>query len=131
MNQKTALIVDDVPDFRFSVGLTLKNSGFNVLEARDGYEALEKLAGLTEAGYQADLIICDIVMPGMNGLDFLETIYFRDYQTRVIVMTGYGNRTIKDKLRKMGYHCIIEKPFSADALMHRVKSVFEQECQQK
>lgn len=126
MNQKTVMLVDGLPGFRFSVSLTLKTRGFNIIEASDGSEALELIAGRSLLDSGIDLVICDLAMQSMNELAFLEEMLVRRDQGRVIIISGYSSRDATEKIRKMGYNCIIEKPFSAEVLIHWVNSILNQ-----
>lgn len=122
MSKKTILVVDDEPKFRFSLGLILKNQGFNVIEAKDGVEALRFFSEASGQRPGVDLIITDIKMPGMDGLELLENIIRRKEKVRTLVMTGYGDRETTLKLQGMGIYGIIHKPFDAEHLMEMIAS---------
>lgn len=122
MSTKTILIVDDEPGFRFSVSLILRNQGFKVIEAGDGSQALEVMSWRSRSGNSVDLVISDIRMPGMDGLKFLENLSAGQDRTKVIVMTGYGNRETGQALERLGINRVINKPFSAEVLLESVYS---------
>ncbi len=125
MSTTTILIVDDEPGFRFSVSLILRNQGFNVIEAGNGIQALEVMSERSRSGEPVDLVISDIRMPGMDGLKFLENLPAGQNMTKVIVMTGYGNRESELALKRLGITRIINKPFSAEVLLDSVYSSFD------
>ncbi len=119
---KTILVVDDEPRFRFSLTLILKSKGYDVIEASNGLEALRKLSGAAENQTRVDLIITDIKMPGMDGVELLETVHRNRENFRAIVMTGYGDRDTLFRLNSLGIHEVIHKPFDADHLLAMVGS---------
>lgn len=123
MINKTILLVDDEPDFRFSMSLILKGHGYAIIEAENGIEALDMLAVQEKQESSVDLIITDLRMPGMDGLEFLKNLTEQKNKAKVLVMTGYGERETINKLTQLGFRTIINKPFSADTLMNNVNSL--------
>lgn len=105
------LVVDDDPDLRHTVASILKKRGFKVAVAADGPEALEYLRS-----HRSQMVICDIEMPKMNGLDILEVIKARFPDLPVIIMTGYGDTySVREALLR-GADEYISKPFTAQEL---------------
>ncbi len=123
MESKIILVVDDEPGVRFSVSLILSSKNFKVIEAESGIEALKILEERSSRNQYVDLVVSDIRMPGMDGLEFMKNMAAWQDKDKVIVMTGYGNREIVRQLHQMGYKRIIDKPFSADKLLRNVFSV--------
>ena len=78
--QKTVMIVDDVQSMRGLVSITLSNSGYNVIEACDGKDALSKLSGA-----RVNMVISDVNMPNMNGIDFLKSVKADTRSTRLFL----------------------------------------------
>jgi two-component system chemotaxis response regulator CheY len=115
------LTVDDSPSVRKLVQFTLKAKGFSVGSAEDGVEALEKLKS-----DNFDLIILDINMPRMNGLEFLEIIR-NDPQFAsipVIMLTTEGQDEDKDKAVSLGATAYIVKPFKPTQLLGLIGKIF-------
>lgn len=79
------LIIDDEPDFLDMLSLRLEASGLEVTVANSGRDGLEQLAGTT-----FDVVLLDMLMPGMSGVQTLEEIRARGHQVEVVVMTGHG-----------------------------------------
>lgn len=123
MNSRIILVVDDEPGVRFSVSLILSSMDFKVIEAESGIEALKILEERSSRNQYVDLVVSDIRMPGMDGLEFMKNMAAWQDKGKVIVMTGYGNREIVRQLHQMGYKRIIDKPFSADNLLRHVFSI--------
>ena len=118
---KKMLTVDDSPSVRKLVQFTLKAKGFSVGSAGDGVEALEKLKS-----EPYDLIILDINMPRMNGLEFLEKIR-QDPQFEsipVIMLTTEGQDEDKDKAVSLGATAYIVKPFKPTQLLGLIGKIF-------
>ncbi|WP_045211124.1 response regulator [Desulfonatronovibrio magnus] len=126
MSTKTILIIDDESDFRFSMSLILKAQGFNIIEAGDGIEALEKLSTLQEQNKNVALIVTDLRMPGMGGIELLERLSRHNNEIKVLVITGYGDRETTNRIKKMGYSQILNKPFSAEVLINQVNYVLSE-----
>jgi len=77
------LIIDDEPDVRERLGNILKRRGYYVFTAKDGREGLQKAIE-----NRVDIIICDIFMPNMNGVEFLREIREINLKAEVVVVTG-------------------------------------------
>lgn len=117
---KTILIVDDEAGIRTSVRGVLADEGYRVLEAEDGRDALELIAS-----EHPRLVILDIWMPGMDGIELLRHIRDSHPGTPVIVISGHGNIETAVTATKLGAFDFIEKPFSLDGLLHVVDRALE------
>ncbi len=126
MTKKTAvkkiLVVDDEEDILWSLKEFLVNKELNaqVITASSGEEALEKLAR-----ENVDLVITDIKMPGMSGLDLLVEIKNRFPYTSVIVMTAFLSSEIKREALLKGGMYVLEKPFDIKDLREKVMTVLQ------
>lgn len=117
---KKVLIVDDSSIVRMQVGRLLTEEGFTVVEAIDGLDATEKLASSPDA----KLIICDITMPRMSGLEFLSTIRKDGVQPVPIVMlTTEGRPDMIQKAKALGAKGWLVKPFKPEHLLSVVKKL--------
>ena len=117
---KTILIVDDEAGIRTSVRGVLADEGYRVLEAEDGRDALDLIAS-----EHPRLVILDIWMPGMDGIELLRHIRDSHPGTPVIVISGHGNIETAVTATKLGAFDFIEKPFSLDGLLHVVDRALE------
>jgi two-component system chemotaxis response regulator CheY len=107
------LVVDDSAMVRGQVARSLRAAGFEVDEAFDGIDALEKIA---EAG--PALIICDINMPRMSGIELLEHLGLEGTtRTPVVVLTTEGQPELIKRAKELGAKGWIIKPFKADLLV--------------
>lgn len=130
MNETTILIVDDEPQFRFSLTLTLMHHGYHVLEGANGLEALQILSENSESVRKIDVLVTDIKMPGMDGLELIRCIRqgsgpFTSSFTgpfKILVMTGFGDRETLSLLQELGVCGVIHKPFSGEQVIDAIRS---------
>ncbi len=110
------LIVDDEKSIRQVLADTLKQEGYEVKTAADGVEGLE-IAG----DFKPRVVLLDIRMPGLDGIQVLDKILSEDPTCRVIMLTAHGNiRTAVDTMSRGAYH-YLAKPFDLDEVVHVVK----------
>lgn len=119
---KRLLIVDDEETVTFSLYQTFINSTIDceVLTASSGDEALKRIEKS-----KFDLVITDIAMPGINGLDLLSLIKSRNPRTRVIVITAYGSDENEERAYHLGADFYLEKPFDIQELKSLVVNMIE------
>ena len=119
MAKKSILIVDDEEDLTWSISrhLSKNGNGLDVKCASSGNSALDILK---ERSF--DLIISDIRMPGISGLDLLSRVAETYPGVQVIIMTAFGSEVLEDQVQKLGTQYYIEKPFE---LRYLRKLVFE------
>jgi two-component system nitrogen regulation response regulator NtrX len=106
------LIVDDEPSILKSLSGLLTDEGFDVTTASNGYEALKIID--TES---PDLVLLDIWMPGIDGIETLKEIKKDNPLVQVIIITGHGNIETAVKATKLGAFDLIEKPLSIDKVI--------------
>ncbi len=113
------MVVDDDPNIRELIRLILKKEGFDVLEALDGGDALEKLDN-----NKTDLIVLDIMMPNMNGWEFCREVRsFCDIP--ILMLTAKGETSQKVKGFELGADDYLTKPFDPPELTARVKALMK------
>jgi two-component system response regulator AtoC len=116
------LVVDDELGLRHTLTLILQAEGHEVHSASDGASALERLA---EA--PADLIVCDVRMPGLDGLAFLERYQQMGGTALVLMMSAYGDDEAALEAIRRGAYDFIPKPFRADQVLLVVRKAIERE----
>lgn len=120
MSKARILVIDDEEIVRLSCKKCLVPEGYEVETASNGVEGLR----LAQAG-QYDLILTDLKMPDMDGMEFLAAVKGPQPQAKVIMITGYS--TVEHAVRaiKLGAHNYLEKPFTPDALLSAVRDALE------
>ena len=117
---KRILLVDDVPAVRFSIRAALEAAGYQVLEAPDGKEALALLDSQT-----VDLIVTDLWMPNLDGVELLKRLRAANANVRVIAISGGGTRkpsAVSAALAQTwGADAVLYKPFDNDDLVTEIK----------
>jgi two-component system response regulator (stage 0 sporulation protein F) len=109
------MIVDDEPDILLVLGEFLSNEGFKVLTAQDGLQAIEKIKT-----FHIDLVLLDMAMPGMNGIDALRELKKLKPGLSVIMITAYRDaEKVVEAFRLGAYDCIF-KPFDLKYLRQAV-----------
>ncbi len=114
------LIVDDDQSFREFLGLFLEKEGYRVLTAGDGFEALDLIEKETP-----DLILLDLRMPEMGGLEFLENVRQKGHETPVIVITAYASLDSAVKAKREGAYDYLPKPFRLEDLRRKLKEALK------
>ena len=109
------LVTDDEPDVRKLVRMVLTKAGYDVVEAEDGAKAIQML-NTGENRLMLDVIICDIRMPKVNGMEAIA--YFRKEYPRVplIVLTGFPDTDMATSLLRQGVTDYLVKPVEAEKL---------------
>jgi len=120
---KIILVVDDAASIRQTLAFSLEDSGYNVIEACDGLDALDKLDGQV-----IDLIISDVNMPNMNGVEFLKKVKEDDaYSTYrfipFIMLTTEAGAGMREEGKKAGARAWMVKPFKPEQLIDAVKKM--------
>jgi two-component system response regulator AtoC len=116
------LIIDDDAGLRKSLSLILSDAGYEVVQAEDGE------AGLAVAKEQSpDLILCDVRMPKLGGIEFVEAYRAMGGTALVMVMTAYGSLDLAMEAMKKGAYDYIPKPFGADEVLLTVRKAEERE----
>jgi len=120
---ETVLIVEDDASLRALAARVLESSGYNVLLARNGVEALALCAG-----YQGriDLVASDVVMPEMSGRPLVEKLAETRSETKVLFMSGYTDDDVMRRGVLDGRTAFIQKPFTATQFARKVRDVLDQ-----
>jgi len=119
------MIVDDEPDIRKVVRMTLQKAGYDVVEAEDGQKAIEVI-NTGENRLMLDVIICDIRMPKINGVEAIA--YFRKEYSRVpvVVLTGFPDINMATSFLNDGVVDYLVKPVEGEKLKAAVAKAMNQ-----
>ncbi|APR84094.1 sigma-54 dependent DNA-binding response regulator [Minicystis rosea] len=110
------LVIDDEPDIRETLDMVLALAGYEVSTAASGISAIERMK--TE---HFDLVITDLRMPGLSGIDTVEALRKLDPGLAVIVVSGYASEDATARCLAQGALCVMNKPFQLDELLQVVK----------
>lgn len=115
---KPILVVDDSPSIRHQVVFALRGAGFETIEATDGIDGLTKLDG-------AAIVICDIYMPRMSGLEMLEEMQKqgRHVGVKSLILTTEAEPRLMARARRAGAKGWIIKPIKSDVIVAAVKKL--------
>jgi DNA-binding NtrC family response regulator len=118
------LLAEDDAAMRELLARALRRAGFDVVEARSGYETLEWLAHgiIHEPPLWFDLVISDVRMPGYDGLNILASLRQVPVHVPVILITAFGTREVHAAAIKLGAFAMLDKPFDVDDLMTLVRA---------
>jgi len=109
---RCVLVVDDDDDVRSATASVIRLAGYKPLQATGGRAAIDLY---TERGRDIDLVLLDLAMPGMSGLDTLRVLRELDAEVKVVVCTGYGRHEVRELLQE-GAQGFLSKPFNAQQL---------------
>jgi two-component system, NtrC family, response regulator AtoC len=126
MSKNRILIVDDEKLISWSLATMLKKEGYEVDTAACGNEALEKLRD-----FKPELVMLDICLPDINGLELLKTFKAANEEIYIVMMTAYANADSAVQALKDGAEDYFGKPFNLDAVKHVVARAFEKRLLRK
>ena len=118
------LIVDDEESIRKALRLTLTKAGYDVVEADDGAKGIEVI-GADDNPLMVDVIICDIRMPKINGLEAIAYFQQQHPSVAVLVLTGYPDIQLATALLKQGVVDYLVKPVERDKLVASVERAMD------
>ena len=113
--QAQVVLIDDDPHLRGALSQTLDTAGLKVASLGDARD------GRTPAGGLAGVVVSDIRMPGIDGLELLQQLRARDSELPVILITGHGDIQLAVQAMRAGAYDFLEKPFPSEALLDSVR----------
>lgn len=116
---KTVMIAEDDPSTRRLYRFLLANSGYKVVEAEDGLTALELLKGTP-----CQLLITDMNMPRIGGLELVRQLRQQNFSIYVIMVTAFSTPETEKQAMKVGVNEYLTKPFEYEELERRVQNFF-------
>ena len=118
--QRTILVADDDASIRSLLKQLLSDEGYSVVEATTGTEVVEKVKDTNP-----DLVIMDVRMPELDGIEALSKLKVSSPKTSVLIMTAFGSSNNAIRAMELGAFDYITKPFELDKISHTVKRVIE------
>jgi len=117
------LVIDDEPPIRKLLRLGLGTQGYRVIEAADGQSALDHMRE------KPDLVILDLGLPDMQGLELLRTMRTRDERVPIVVLSSRADETAKVQALDLGADDYVTKPFGMDELLARIRAALRHQLQ--
>jgi two-component system NtrC family response regulator/two-component system response regulator HydG len=114
------LVVDDEQNARDALKTILAEEGFEVAEAGDGEQAFERLST-----FQPDAVLCDIRMPKMDGLTFLQKVRSEGFDTPIVMMTAFASIETAVQAMKLGAEDYVTKPLDVNTVLVKLEKTLE------
>jgi DNA-binding response OmpR family regulator len=122
-DQPRVVLAEDDFEMRRLVAQALRRDGYEVLEAKNGSELIECLETAMRVQDRIDLVITDVRMPGLTGLQAIDWMNkVRALQVPVLVVTAFGDRHVRQQARRLGAD-VLEKPFDLEELRARIRKL--------
>jgi two-component system KDP operon response regulator KdpE len=117
------LVIDDEPPIRKLLRMGLSTQGYRVIEAADGQSALDHMRE------KPDLVILDLGLPDMQGLELLRTMRTRDERVPIVVLSSRADEGAKVQALDLGADDYVTKPFGMDELLARIRAALRHQLQ--
>ncbi|HEY6881508.1 MAG TPA: response regulator [Polyangiales bacterium] len=118
-----ALVADDDDDFRTLAARALRRAGFQVCEARDGEELVERFAALRVLTDQHVVVVSDIAMPGRDGVTATAVLRNASPELPIVLVTGESSPLIWRAAQSAGASMVLAKPVDCTTLVERVRTL--------
>jgi DNA-binding response OmpR family regulator len=121
--RRRVLVMDDDPDLRALMTAALRHRSFDVLDAPDGVRGIEYLDAATRrAPWELpDLVVSDVLMPGLGGLDLLRAMRAARWTIPVLLVTAFPEPALEARARALGAACVLAKPFDMETFVATVE----------
>lgn len=125
MAKEHILVVDDEQNMLNTLAFILESAKYQVTTAAEGQQALEEILAARENGHPVDLLITDLRLPGLTGLQLIDELHYLKIKIPVLLITAYGNRSLFRELKRTGCADYLDKPFDYKELVKRVDLLVE------
>ena len=125
MAKEHILVVDDEQNMRNTLAFILETANYHVTTAAEGRSALEEILAAREGAHPVDLLITDMRLPGLTGLQLIDELNYLKIKIPVLVITAYGDRSLLLELERTGCADYLDKPFDYKELVRRVDLLME------
>ncbi|HLA39047.1 MAG TPA: response regulator [Candidatus Glassbacteria bacterium] len=124
----TILIAEDEKHTLQTLCLIFRSRGYRVIAAANGEEALAEAIACRDAGELPNLLLTDVVMPLMNGVELIDRLREEGIDLPVVCLTGFGDRALKQKLQARNCRQIVDKPCRPEILIGIIERLIEEEA---
>ncbi len=129
MFKKHILVADDEQNTLLTMQFILEVADYRVTTVENGQEALDKILRYKNTENSIDLLITDIQMPGLTGLELMGELHRLKVDMPLLAITGYGNRELTAELMDRGCDKCLDKPIDEEELVKSVAALLENEDQ--
>ena len=123
MKRSHILVADDEENMLNTLEFILEAADYQVSTATDGQQALQTILKSRKNNHPVDLLVTDIQMPKLTGLELIERLKNLELDIPVLVITGYGNRQMIIDLMRIGCSDYLDKPIDEEEFLQRVGSL--------
>ncbi len=123
---KHIMIIDDEPDFRYSAGIALRKAGYKISEADNGRNALALILNAQKMDEHFDLLLIDMRMPEMSGMELIEELKKSNISVPIFVISAYVHSALFKELQSKGCSEFLQKPFEPEEMVRRVENILEE-----
>lgn len=124
--EKKILVIDDEEYTRWFLSKVLTEEGFDVQSASTGRGSLQMIPN-----YIPDLVILDLRLPDMHGIEVLRTMKERKWETKVVILTAYGTPQIEAEAKDLGICAFVSKPYILEDLIKTIKNALEEDIHEE
>jgi DNA-binding NtrC family response regulator len=117
------LIADDDPGTLFALKATLVSNGHQIITTNDGDQAIKFIKEEKEKGRALDIIITDLRMPGLNGLDLIQSAGSIFPSISTVLMTAHGDTDVEKTVMSIEGCTYLEKPFGSETIQRLIKRI--------
>lgn len=117
------LVVDDDTGTLNALKAYLASAGHEAVVAKDGYQALSAIRTSTDRAESIDLLVTDLKMPGMDGLELIRAARNERPGLPIILMTAYGDDSVRREITGLGSCRYLDKPFSPETLLTEIEAL--------
>jgi FixJ family two-component response regulator len=118
-------IVEDEEFGLRTLGLMLEAAGYTVQGSTDGMTALSDIRRIIRSGDHIDLLLCDMIMFGINGLELYDELLKSGIRLPILPMSGFFDKGVEQQFRKRGCQCFLRKPYTQEHLLEAIRTAME------
>lgn len=123
-SRQLVVLAEDDRELRKLLARALEHEGFDVDESPDAGGAIDRIASrLVGGGRAPSAIVTDVLMPGVSGLELLESLARAGCSCPVVVITAFGSEATHERARELGAAAVFDKPFDVDDLVAKVREL--------
>ena len=129
MKSKHIFVVEDEGHIRLALYFLLKKEGYKVTTIKSGQEALNKIISLRDNFERVDLLLLDMIMPGISGLEVMDELKKLNIKIPTFIMSGLYHEDMADKIKDKGCVGYFEKPIEPKRLIQDIDLLFQKSAQ--